>query len=106
MLNARREAADSPRRLEGNLRILINDHWALTSAGLESLDENVCFPVAGGGFTAGRGHLFEASHIVVPDPAPHLTGWDEAEAWLRDREGIRVSDRRPGPPTLRPRSEE
>lgn len=105
MLNARLEVADSPRRLEGNLRILINEHWALTSAGLESLDQDICFPVAGGGFTARGGHVFEPRHIIVPDPAPDLAGWDEAAAWVRDREGIRVGNSRPEPPKLHPPSQ-
>ena len=36
MTEARRSAADSPGRLQGKLRLLVNDEWAITDIGLES----------------------------------------------------------------------
>ena len=36
MIQARRSAADSPGRLQGRLRLLVNDEWAVTDMGLES----------------------------------------------------------------------
>ena len=36
MTQARRSAADSPGRLQGKLRLLVNDEWAITDMGLES----------------------------------------------------------------------
>lgn len=36
MIEARRSPAGDPRRLQGKLRFLVNDEWAMTTAGLES----------------------------------------------------------------------
>ena len=36
MTEARRSPEDSPRRLQGHLRMLVNDQWAITDEGLES----------------------------------------------------------------------
>ena len=36
MIEARRSPEDSPRRLHGRLRMLVNDQWAITDEGLES----------------------------------------------------------------------
>ena len=42
MIEARRSPEDDPQRLQGNLILLVNAEWALTSAGLESRISGEC----------------------------------------------------------------
>ena len=43
MIEARRSPAGDPKRLQGQLKLLINDEWAITSTGLESRLSNHSF---------------------------------------------------------------
>ena len=49
MIEARRSLPDAPQKLHGQLRLLVNDEWAITDAGLESRLSNYCLESFGEG---------------------------------------------------------
>ena len=49
MIEARRSPPDTPQKLHGQLRLLVNDEWAITDAGLESRLSNYCSESLGEG---------------------------------------------------------
>lgn len=97
MIEARRAPGGSPRRLQGRLELLINEHWVLTDAGLESLDEALVYPLQGGGFTAAGGRIWLRKHLVISDEPVDLDGWSEARKWMEDREGTSIHASPPKP---------
>lgn len=89
MREARAAPAGSGRRLEGQLAVLINHSWAITTAGLESTRSDIVFPITRAGFylhgrtTFGRGYV-----DVGIEPAGD--DWNEARRWLADRMNLEV----------------
>ena len=49
MIEARRSLPDTPQKLHGQLRLLVNDEWAITDAGLESRLNSYCLESFGEG---------------------------------------------------------
>ncbi len=97
MRDARSAEEGSPLRLQGALRMLINDRWAYTSFGLEAVHDVAAFPARSAGFRGGPSAAVlwkgGVSDCQRPDPEPEAE-WREAIAWLRDREGLDIL--RPG----------
>jgi hypothetical protein len=96
MRAARAAEAGSPRRMKGSLQMLINDSWAITSYGLESVMHANAYQANWAGFgSTGR---FGPTTVNVPTSVADggLLQWGEALSWLEDRERWRV-DRGPGP---------
>lgn len=89
MWRARALPAGSPQRLHGQLILLINDHWAITTHGVESIVTDIRLVIAGGGFDRTGG--WAVKHIRLPDDFDEtLRGWPETETWLSKREGITI----------------
>lgn len=85
--SARSAPRESSRRLGGELEFLINDGWALTTFGLEAIEEDAAFSVTRAGWVGT--HMVRAS-VRVPQDWPTDPGLGEAIAWLRDREDFEV----------------
>lgn len=97
MREARRAPAGDPRRIRGRLEFLVNDWWVITTEGLESINEDVLYPIQRAGFTTGRGvGIWQKGYAIIPsndiDGKPGLA---EAVQWLREREGVPVGDEPP-----------
>ncbi len=87
---SRAAVAGDPVRLQGSLELLINDQWAITSFGLESVDLPLAYPVSWAGFKGGGGAAVWRKTTVkslADPPAEALAGWYEAVAWVTEREG-------------------
>lgn len=88
MKQARRTPDQSPLRLEGTLQLLINDQWALTSYGLESIFTSAGYETEIEAFSpTGR---FMSKKLTVHSLPDDRSGFDEALAWIETREDIRV----------------
>jgi hypothetical protein len=95
MRQARGAGSDSPLRLEGRLRLFINDEWILTDWGLEAVstsdrfkgEHGVVFPAVSNGFD-GKRHL--RAVFVPPEQRTATAELVEALAWMRDRERVSI----------------
>jgi hypothetical protein len=70
--------------------LLINDQWAITSVGLESVGSALAYPVSWAGFMGGGGAaVWHRTTLRGPTdpPADAREGWDEALRWVTEREG-------------------
>ena len=86
MRTARSSPARSPLRLEGALRILLNDHWAITTHGLEAVEAPTVLPITWTGF--GRSGVHHPTHLWLPEGFDdERQGWSEVAAWLSTKEG-------------------
>ena len=56
MIDSRRSPPTDPRRLRGRLRLLVNDEWAITTAGLESRVSHGCLQTPDEGADCPSGH--------------------------------------------------
>lgn len=92
MRSARAADADSPARLRGTLQVLINNNWAITSFGLESLHTAAAFEVLWARWRGQGGALWTRTSVHVGDrPAEEPEeAWDEALQWIATREGWEV----------------
>lgn len=92
MRTARSAAADSPARLRGSLQLLINDEWAITSFGLESLHTGAAFEVRWAGWRGQGGAVLMRTSVHVGDRPPEESEepWAEALQWIETREGWEV----------------
>lgn len=93
MRTARSADSESPLRLNGALRLLINERWAYTSFGLEAVVGSAAFPARFAGFRGGppaavlwRGCISECAR---PDGEPPEM-WLEAIRWLENRESFDI----------------
>jgi hypothetical protein len=87
MRDARAADAGSPQRLRGALVLLINDQWAITSEGLESLaSEAAAYPISLAHW--GSDGTWQRQHLKVSSPRPSESSaeWREASSWMEDRE--------------------
>ena len=74
MTEARRSPGGDPMRLQGQLRLLVNDEWVITTAGLESRLSNDCFDAIPFDEDCPNGHdqslwteaVFYAHHFLAP----------------------------------------
>ena len=74
MIEARRSPVGDPMRLQGTLRLLVNDEWVITTAGLESRLSNDCFDAIPFDESCAKGHdkslwteaVFYAHHFLAP----------------------------------------
>lgn len=90
MRTARAAERGDASRLEGALRLKINDRWVITTNGLEAIHTAAMFPTQRGGFR-GDGAYWPGSASGCERPADEPQHeWDEAIAWLSDREGLEV----------------
>lgn len=91
MRDARRAPAGSPRRLDGLLRVLINDDWAYTSAGLEAIWDSTVISVNATGWVDG-GRRWVGPYLHYSDEARQEAeaSLSEALSWLEQRENIRI----------------
>jgi hypothetical protein len=93
MRKARAADAESALRLNGALRLLINERWAYTSFGLEAVVGPAAFPAQSAGFRGGppAAVLWKGciSDCVCPDGEPQEE-WLEAITWLEQREGFDI----------------
>lgn len=93
MRRARSSEPESPHRLEGRLRFLINGRWAYTSYGLEALQGTARFSITDAGFRGGPpAATFWPGCINScerPEDEPEAE-WREAVWWLAEREGFEV----------------
>lgn len=93
MRAARGAPAGDPRRIEGRLRLLINDEWAITSYGLEAVHARNAYkltvapPTRGPIAATGGGGT---PTLRIDGDAPTGPAWDEALAWVQQREGWTV----------------
>lgn len=87
---ARAAPAGSAARLQGQLRVLINDDWAYTSEGLEAVSAATIFPVKAAGWANGRRCVGPYMFLSDDDRAAAPAGLAEALDWIAGREGIRV----------------
>ncbi|MDF1597862.1 MAG: hypothetical protein P1T08_17415 [Acidimicrobiia bacterium] len=91
MRDARAAEAESPARLEGLLRVLINDDWAYTSAGLEAVAMETRFTVKAGGWPDGGGRWVGPYLRLSQEVRSHAdTSLAEALEWIEKRELIRL----------------
>jgi len=81
MLAARAADRSSPLRLEGDLALLIDEGWAITSFGLESLRTHAAIKATWSGWR-GATYWRTSSEIAArpDDESPDL--WDEAIDWI------------------------
>jgi hypothetical protein len=91
MRDARVAPAGSPRRLEGRLRVLINDEWAYTSSGLEAISRETIIPInATGWIDGGRMWVGPYTHLSEEARKQADTSLTEALTWIENREDIRI----------------
>jgi low affinity Fe/Cu permease len=84
---ARAAPVGGPARLRGTLALLVNDDWAITSFGLESVKHEVAYEVSWADFLSS-GVYHRTTLRMSTEPAPHnRVGWDEALAWVTDHDG-------------------
>jgi hypothetical protein len=83
---------EDPARLQGALELLINDQWAVTSFGLESVGHPIAYPANWADLMGtGGASVWHRTTIRVPEtPGGARFGWDEALTWVREREGWKV----------------
>jgi hypothetical protein len=87
---SRRAEAGDPLRLKGTLELLINDDWAITSFGLESVSFDIAYRASWAQFMgSGGGAVWHPTTLrgVTDPPDEARGGWDEALVWVTDREG-------------------
>jgi hypothetical protein len=91
MRQARVAPADSPDRLQGQLRVLINRQWAYTSHGLEALASETALPIKAAGWMDG-GHRWVGPYMHLAKELRSSADAPLAEAltWVKEREGIRI----------------
>lgn len=78
MVEARQAAEGSGKRLKGRLRLLINDEWALTDAGLEGTKSDLLYPWR----SIGRyGENLERAGDFQCPPNCQEGLWDEAKTY-------------------------
>ena len=78
MVEARQAAEGSSKRLNGRLRLLINDEWALTDAGLEGTKSDLLYPWR----SIGRyGENLEGAGGLQCPPNCQERLWDEAKTY-------------------------
>jgi low affinity Fe/Cu permease len=84
---ARAALVGDPARLRGTLALLVNDDWAITSFGLESVTHDVAYQVSWARFL-GSGVYHRTTLLMSTDPPEEgRVGWDEAQVWATNREG-------------------
>ncbi len=83
---ARAATVDEPVRLRGTLALLINDDWAITSFGLESVKHDVAYQVSWAKFLGTGIYQRTTLRISTDPPEEVLLGWDEALAWVTNHE--------------------
>ena len=85
MRTARTAPSDSPFRLQGQLQLLINDDWVLTTTGVEAIHSPTDLTVSRG--ISG----WVANLLRLPDDFDEdADGWSGAASWLTDRERILI----------------
>lgn len=85
MRRARAAESGSPLRMQGRLRLLINDEWGITDAGLEAVAEPKCFETRVGGFWATGGvSPFSPSTVSL---SGEMSVRDDAD-WLATRDWL------------------
>lgn len=87
---ARAAPAGSAARLQGQLRVLVNDDWAYTSEGLEAVSAEIIFPIKAAGWIDGRRWVGPYMFLSDDDRAAASADLGEALDWIAGREGIRV----------------
>jgi hypothetical protein len=91
MRDARMASAGSPRRFDGSLRVLINDDWAYTSAGLEAVSKEVLFTIRGAAWIdGGRRWVGPYTHLSKEVRSQADASLAEALKWIEERETIRL----------------
>ena len=103
MRAARAAPRGSPLRLEGRLRLLVNDDWVLTDWGLESVTTSDGYKAEYVTNISGSGsyNVFKtANRVLISDherlqASPSL---GEALRWLEEREGLAIGERPPKSP--------
>ena len=90
MRAARSAPADDPRRLKGRLRLLVNDEWAYTSAGLEAVSSATLFQIRAAGFNERGQWLGSYLYLADDDRAAADPRLREALDWLEERESVRI----------------
>lgn len=91
MRDARMAPAGSPHRLEGRLRVLINDDWAYTSVGLEAISKETILTIRAAGWADG-GHRWVGPYMHLSEEVRLQADASLAEAfkWIEEREHIRL----------------
>jgi low affinity Fe/Cu permease len=87
VIQARAAPVDDPTRLRGALALLVNDDWAITSFGLESVTHDVAYQVSWAQFLSGGVYHRTTLRMSADPPEEARAGWDEAQAWATNREG-------------------
>jgi hypothetical protein len=87
---ARAAPAGSAARLQGQLRVLINDDWAYTSEGLEAVSAETILPIKAAGWVEGRRWVVSYMFLSDDDRAAAPARLAEALDWIAGREGIRI----------------
>lgn len=90
MQAARMAPAGSPQRLEGELRVLINDEWAYTSAGLEAVAHETIFPVRPAGFDERSRWVGAYMSVETKLRTEADSSLAEAFTWMQERERVQV----------------
>jgi hypothetical protein len=92
MREARGSSGVSDKRLEGRLRLLINNEWAITSFGLESTSRSIAMRAKWAGFHGGNSSgmgvaIWEGTQFALPNVFPERDAcWEDAIAWVKERE--------------------
>lgn len=87
---ARAAPAGSAARLQGQLRVLINDDWAYTSEGLEAVRAATIFPIKAAGWVDGRRRVGPYMFLSDDDRYAATAPLAEAVDWIAGPEGIRI----------------
>lgn len=92
MRNARAAPAGSPHRFQGQLRILINNEWAFTSAGLEAVSTDGFIAIRSAGWADGGGGRWVGpyAHFAEEQRSHADASLAEALDWIENREHIRL----------------
>ena len=83
---ARSSSVGDPARLRGTLALLINDDWAITSFGLESVRYSVAYEVSWAQFLKSGLHQRTTLRISTDPPVDARRGWNEALVWVTNHE--------------------
>lgn len=85
-IQARAAPVGDPARLRGTLMLLINEEWAITSFGLESVKCDFAYEVSWARFLSSGVHQRTTLRIPTDPPDEARPGWDEALDWVTNRQ--------------------
>ena len=89
---ARGASAGSPKRLEGQLRVLINDAWAYTGKGLESTESTTIYPLNYARSIGPGSHRPVHLYLTLSsdEKAQADAAFSEALKWVQERHSVRL----------------